>query len=249
MPLNGVEMKKQVLVLFVAVASLVTVYATSSYAIPSTYGNASHSTKKWQELATYDENNKRLHRRGIYWSTDGGQSWGRDSLAVGQTVQFQINVHKRTVGTHYADFMKLWIDWDQDGSFDGSDVAAFEMMELSTYEAQNLGPNKPNHPNYTFYSGEHTITDDSIGNVWLRARVVCSESLAETSLGSNDWSQQWLYNINDYYNAFAPTGHYYPGEAEHWKLTVAPVPEPATLFLFGLGLSGLMAIKNRKKQR
>ena len=77
-------------------------------------------------------------------------------------------------------------------------------------------------------------TNSAIGDIWLRARVVCS-----TSLG--------LYSDN--MNLIA-TGYQHQGEVEDYKLTVvarapaAPVPEPATLFIFALGLLSLAA--NRK---
>jgi hypothetical protein len=46
---------------------------------------------------------------------------------------------------------------------------------------------------------------------------------------------------------FAPGVSLGQGEAELYKLTVNPVPEPATMILFGTGLAGLAAVGRRKR--
>ncbi len=98
--------------------SVVIFLSTNSYAIPDSYGTAPHKTKKWQELATYDADNNLVDEYGVSWSVDGGDTWGRDDLMVGQTVSFKYDVHKKNVGTHYVDLLKSCVDWDQDGQFD-----------------------------------------------------------------------------------------------------------------------------------
>jgi len=80
-----------------------------------------------------------------------------------------------------------------------------------------------------FYQQMTIPLDAAVGDTWLRARVVCENSLSNSS-----------YNLN--YNML-PNGYQDQGETEDYQLTIAAkaakpavdVPEPSTMFLFMIG--------------
>lgn len=223
-------------------AASVLFWTSSSQAIPVSYGTATHQTTKWQELASSTSES------GVSWSVDNGTTWGQDDLLlVGQSIQFKFEMHKDNVGTHYADFMKAWVDWDQDGTFDAKDQVAFGENQLTSHETGNLGTNSsPNVADFTFFSQVFELTDEHVGDFWLRARVTCSHSFVARDGGH--WNDQWGEDyVGHYEEQFLPTGHYYQGETEDLKFTVSSVPEPSSIFLLGLGLMGLAVSRKRSK--
>lgn len=227
------------------VGALLWLCAGASVALPISYGTASHETPVWQELATYAGGVK-TDSFGTFWSVDGGATWGRDELFVGQSVQFKFNVHKQNVGTHYADFLKAWLDLDQDGQFDAIDTIAYLERPLTLTETGNIGSWKtPKVPDFSVVTGAILLTSEHVGELMLRARVVCSESLVHSVGGS--WDDQWRPAYKSQYaTIFNPTGNYHQGEVEEWVLKVSEVPESSALILMGLILMGLRASTKRK---
>jgi hypothetical protein len=219
--------------------ALVALWTTNSQAIPVSYGTATHNTTAWQELADVPGGDE----FGVSWTVDGGATWGREELYVGQSVQFKFNMHKDNIGTHYADLLTAWVDWGQDGAFDASDKVVYGEHLLSN--EPTLGSwTTPTIPDLEYYSSVYSLTNDDVGETWLRALVTCSHSV--TNMHGGTWSDQWTSDYTDHYEELlTPTGFYYQGETEEWKLVVNTVPEPTSIILFGMGLLGLASARKR----
>ena len=241
------KISTKILLLFFAIL----LSASSSYAasyimdLQGSYGNATHSNPNWQNLATATSD------YGVFWSVNGG-SLGHDDLYVGDTVQFLISMHKNYLGTHYEDLSKTWIDWDQNGTFDSDEVIEYgtHIVKANQTATVTADSTKTVNEYYTFLSSTYTITDAEIGDLFLRSRVTCSESLTG-SLGGG-WNDQWKAQYTSQFeNKFNPTGNYGQGEVEEWDIKVnpksAPTPEPSTILLFGSGIFGFLGMKRKKK--
>ncbi len=249
-------------------------FSAMSSSLPNSYGPASHHTTAWQQLETRSENSQ----DGVFWSIDGG-TWGHtEELYVGQKVQFQFNVHKDNRGTHYADLLKAWVDWDNSGTFRDNNVNytnGFQgfsntegldetiMFNKEVLRETRNGAYIPTVKDFTYTSQVFDISSDHIGDLFLRARVTCSHSAIQDGAtnpsprvrGDDDWKAQWngswVSDQGGYASLFNPTGYYGQGELEEWKLTVAanPVPEPSTIILFGFGLLGLAGASRKQNKQ
>jgi hypothetical protein len=229
---------------FLSVLSVMFVAAgwlTDSQAIPLSYGHTTHDTTAWQELANVPGGDQ----YGVSWSVDGGLTWGSKDLYVGETVQFKFNMHKDHVGTHYADLIKAWVDWGQDGAFNNTDKVFYAEHRLTSEPV--LGSwQTPTIPDLEYFSGTYHLTEEHVGEIWLRALVTCTHSILR-NLGS-DWDNQWKPEFTEHYDdLLLPVGHYYQGETEEWRLVVRSVPEPSTFLLLGTGLAGLAGMRRRTR--
>lgn len=248
-----IPMKNQVKLILAT--SLLAMGAANSYAIPVSYGVATHQNASWQKLDDLSGDGY-----GVSWSTDGGLNWGREAVNVGDSLSFRMDMHKDKIGSHYADFAKLWVDWGQDGTFDSADETLFGMHVIHqnpvTAGQFNYAPN-PADSHFSFISPEMTIDASFVGDYLLRARVVCSESLYNSRYPNRPWSAQWSLSEQEFNDLLVPTGKFYQGEVEEWKLTVnavsasasstsTSVPEPGIALIFAAGALAFSA--SRKKR-
>jgi hypothetical protein len=185
-------------------------------------------------------------------------AYGQPELTQGQDVQFKFTVTRSDEGNHLFDRLKVWVDWNGLGGFNndafgttGSEILgqrdwaknenaddALDGMtgsENSTYSNQIHSKNSSvTSRNYIM---ETTIPMSAIvGDTWMRARIVCSNSLNNYSVDMN----------------LLATGYQDQGEVEDYKVTInarppTPVPEPTTLLVFGTALIGLVLSRKKAK--
>ncbi len=225
------------------------VWASAGNAIPLSYGTATHGTQTWQQLGTHVPNTD-----GVFWSVDGA-TWGHDAVRAGDDIYFKFIMHKKQNGTHYADYLKAWVDWGQDGAFDDIEPSDpnSDDDDVVVFDKRIVGVQNEAHPghlgstDYTaeFITGAYQIDALLVGDLYLRARVVCSADLGmrwPDGVGNYPADPSSFY---DYDAAFNPTGHYGQGEVEEYKITVQPVPEPSMALLLTAGLIGLVGARRK----
>ncbi|ARN74281.1 PEP-CTERM sorting domain-containing protein [Oceanicoccus sagamiensis] len=210
---------------------------------PIPYGEAWHYTAEWQRLGTEYSKEKEAVAEddddGVSWSTDGGLTFGNGNLVQGQTVTFKFDFTRGTYGRHDYDELKAWVDWNGDYEWSTSEIIAQELWYKDTVEWGDTQINRDDYlngvesdPNAVLYReilATIVVPEDSMGELWLRARVVCDESIYKN-------------NVDGILN---PTGFFHQGEAEDYKLTVTSVPEPSSLALLIMGLA--ISFIQRKK--
>ncbi len=208
--------------------------APSDYSDATDYEAAWHFEQTWQKLGTaWDKETapKDIDTSddGVSWSLDGGSTYGHDEIYAGQSVDFKFDMYKNTWGGHSLDLLKVWIDWDQDYSFDEKDVVLYEEWDFTLEDGYTKGMYAANISK-SFYLNliiPDEFTDPT--SLWMRARVVCDADIS--AVGS-----------------FDSTGYLQQGEVEDYQLTVAPIPEPSTFLLFISGIMGL-SWYNRKRRK
>jgi len=211
---------------------------------PAGYANAKHDSSEWNFLGK----NSKVDN-GVLWSTDGGSTWGNKAVFVGDKIEFQITLWSAGYGQHNYDQAKAWVDWDNNKTWINDNMLvpsaagyiSNETVLAGIYyknvnaihtdpstDAAKLSDNLNYDMFSTFTTTEYLITDSMVGTLWLRARAQCNH------VG---------------YNSMNPYDYLTQGEVEDWGITVsrAPVPEPATMLLFGAGIIGLASVCRKKR--
>ena len=203
------------------------------------FGLVAVTGQGWATVAPNHENATWQDISSISWSTDG-TNWGNSALVAGESVTFKVVMHKTNVGNHFADFVKVWIDWDGVNGFTNTNEVLFADYRIANYSDPSL-PERLDGRYFEFFSGPVALTNAMIGTYDLLARVTCSESI----LGN--WNSQWntTYTKDEaawYKTNFSPTASYYQGQAKSASFSVVAgndVPEPGTLALLAVSMLGL----------
>jgi len=185
------------------------------------YGTAKHKTGRWQRLGTaynkeYSPQVNDTSDDGVFWSVDGGSTWGHDDLSIGNSVTFRFDMTRSLDGIHQYDQLKAWVDWN--GDKDWND-AGEQVIAEQWFKADDAGITSKS------FEATYIVPDyASIGETWLRARVHCDHvSFADHN----------------------PYTYMSQGEVEDYQMNISAVPVPSAIGLVGFGIIGLRRFKKK----
>lgn len=190
------------------------------------YSDTGNDKGQWQGLGVSNGIDN-----GVKWSV-GGSAYGTTAdLIRGQDVTFKFLFWQSNNGRHDYDQIFAAFDFGQDGSWSqAGDTILYEKINTinNTAYADDVSTRLSRYLEFTVsFTVPETMT---IGSTWLRARAHCNHV---------EWgditADNWLGG---------------QGETEDYKLNIVnnPVPEPATMLLFGAGLVGLTGLRFKRKK-
>lgn len=159
----------------------------------------------------------------VDWNQDG--SWTEDETIISEKWYKDKDSQTDTTSQLYSDLNNVDRNWDRWGNYDSGNTEGSYNWDLRKWNSDVT--------TQTFFSSIITLDIlTPLTEIWLRARVVCENSLDN--------------HTNDM--ILLATGFHDQGEVEDYKLTVAKalkpitsVPEPSTLLIFTIALLGFTA--------
>lgn len=193
---------------------------------PAPYGKATNKMGRWQMLGNVlgvDD--------GVSWSV-GNSAFGTDAKLIrGEEVTFRFDFWQANNGAHDYDQLFTAIDWNHNGVWETSETLLYAKVDTHNRPSNDVGSawvNWDADTDTTFYASIIVPETVEVGSTWLRARVHCNHTL---------------------YGDITPYNYLAQGETEDYQLTIVnPVPEPATMLLFGTGFAALVGTGLRRKK-
>jgi hypothetical protein len=179
-----------------------------------------------------------------------------------------ITIETRAInsGINNADFITSW----------SNQTSAITTNTLTQFESYRSGNNSISHLNVDFSAGQTgswgfeagldagygaafyldgVLLGNRTDNLWWNKNWNSSDVLSVTGTtvtsGMHNFDMYWAENCCN-----GPSSVRFTADGTNWDSlsinnldTVAAVPEPAALFLFGTGLAGLAGIRRKKKQQ